>query len=183
MLGRHNVENMLAAIEAWAKFSSETSKLVQAVASFKGIYRRFEHIIQCAGINYIDDYAHHPSEIKALVDGVKVAYPNQYITLIFQPHLFSRTRDFAQGFVHELSKVDELWLMDIYPAREKPIQGISSKMLYDQVQNQKKELLDAEQILQRIRSDKVQKGVLLTVGAGDIDRIVQAIKEEIKKLV
>jgi UDP-N-acetylmuramate--alanine ligase len=125
----------------------------------------------------IDDYAHHPEELNAILTSIKELYPDKKLTAIFQPHLFTRTRDFAEGFAHSLSIPDELILMDIYPARELPIEGINSAWLLQQIQlgENQKSLLNTEQILQKIRGQKPE--LLLILGAGDIDRIVPLVKE------
>ena len=125
-------------------------------------------------IIYIDDYAHHPEEIKATISAVKALYPNKKITGIFQPHLFSRTRDFAREFAKELSELDELILMEIYPAREKPIQGISSHTLLDLVDNKSAQLMNSKKILNYLSDN--QPEVLLTMGAGDIGLLVKEIE-------
>jgi UDP-N-acetylmuramate--alanine ligase len=122
----------------------------------------------------IDDYAHHPEEIKAIIRSVRTLYPERKITGIFQPHLFSRTRDFAQEFAQSLSEVDELILMDIYPAREKPIEGITSEWLLSLVKNQNKSLLNQEQILEKIKLESPE--LVLIMGAGDIDRLSAKLK-------
>ncbi len=141
--------------------------------------RRFEYQIRTPKLVYIDDYAHHPTEIKALIDSVKLLYPNQKITGIFQPHLFSRTKDFMSDFAQELSKVDELILLPIYPAREEPIEGITSEALLEMsTLSDKKVLLPANVI--SLLSERTE-GIILTIGAGDIDRIVQPLKEKLSR--
>jgi UDP-N-acetylmuramate--alanine ligase len=147
--------------------------------TFKGVKRRFEYHIRTQKLVYIDDYAHHPTEIKALVDSVKLLYPNQKITGVFQPHLFSRTKDFMVDFAQELSKVDELILLPIYPAREEPMEGITSDVLLEMCTlNNKKVLLPTEVIA--LLSERTE-GVILTIGAGDIDRIVQPLQEKLSQ--
>ena len=131
--GLHNVENALAAITVALDKGVSPEKIKEAIISFKGIKRRFEYIIQHKEVVYIDDYAHHPSEIEAVVLAVRQLYPNKKLAVIFQPHLFSRTRDFMEGFANSLSKVDELYLLEVYPAREVAIQGISSEVLLGNV--------------------------------------------------
>jgi UDP-N-acetylmuramate--alanine ligase len=121
----------------------------------------------------IDDYAHHPEELNAIIGSVRTLYPDQQITGIFQPHLFSRTQDFAQGFADSLSQLDQVWLMDIYPAREQPIPGVTSTWLLNMISNLQKTLVNPETVLEKIQMEKPQ--ILLILGAGDIDRIVQPI--------
>jgi len=125
---------------------------------------------------YIDDYAHHPQELNAIISSVKALYPEHCITGIFQPHLFTRTRDFMDGFAHELSQLDVVWLMDIYPARELPIEGITSKAILDKINNPNKRLLTSPEILEELKSNPPK--VLLTLGAGDIDKLVPLIKNQ-----
>lgn len=121
----------------------------------------------------IDDYAHHPEELNAIIGSVRTLYPDQQITGIFQPHLFSRTQDFAQGFADSLSRLDQVWLMDIYPAREKPIPGVTSDWLINMISNPNKTRVNPQSVLEKIQIEKPQ--ILLILGAGDIDRIVQPI--------
>jgi UDP-N-acetylmuramate--alanine ligase len=173
--GFHNISNATAAFalcQESLKISPE--KIATGISSFKGVKRRFEYIIDTDQIAYIDDYAHHPQELNAIITSVKALYPDYPITGIFQPHLFTRTRDFMPGFAHELSQLDEVWLMDIYPAREQPIEGITSKALLDKIPNTNKRLLGATEILNTIKIQPPR--VLLTLGAGDIDKLVPQIK-------
>ncbi len=173
--GFHNVENATAALAITQYFLQlPWDKLQQGIQSFKGAKRRFEYIIRTANHVVIDDYAHHPEELNAIISSVKALYPNQQLTGIFQPHLFSRTRDFAEGFADSLSKLDECWLMDIYPAREKPIPGITSQWLLEKLSNTAM-LLDSPGILHRLQTEP--KKLLLILGAGDIDKLVSPIKE------
>jgi UDP-N-acetylmuramate--alanine ligase len=143
--------------------------------SFLGVKRRFEFQLRTDDLIYIDDYAHHPMEIKSLVESIRMLYPGKKVTGIFQPHLFSRTKDFADGFVEELNKLDELVLMPIYPAREEPIHGISSDWLLSKLSLKYKSLKSPSEVLQHFSN--VNEGVVLTIGAGDIDRIVKPLKE------
>jgi len=142
--------------------------------SFLGVKRRFEYIVRNESQIYIDDYAHHPKEIKALIDSIRLMYPGKKITGIFQPHLFSRTRDFLDEFAVELEKLDEVILLPIYPARELPIPGITSDLLLSKIDNDNKKLLEPSEVLNHLKLQKNE--VLLTIGAGDIDRIVLEIK-------
>lgn len=172
--GRHNVENSVAAAALALEFGLHEDHIRQGIDSFRGVKRRFEYHITRDNLIYIDDYAHHPAEIKALVSAVRELYPQLRITGIFQPHLFSRTRDFADAFAEELSALDELILMEIYPARERPIPGISASWLLNKVNLDHKELLNEDKILNRFLKQKPQ--VILTIGAGDIDALVQPLK-------
>lgn len=177
--GIHNAENALACIAFCLFLGLSEAEIRHGLKTFKGVKRRFEYQIKTAQLVYIDDYAHHPTEIKALVDSVKLLYPTLPITGVFQPHLFSRTRDFMDGFAHELSQLDELILLPIYPAREEAIPGITSDALLEMctVEN-KKVLLPSEAIT--LLSQRTS-GVLLTIGAGDIDRIVPTLKHNLEK--
>jgi UDP-N-acetylmuramate--alanine ligase len=154
------------------------SEIRSGLATFKGVKRRFEFHVRSEKWTYIDDYAHHPTEIQALISSVRMMYPNKTITAIFQPHLFSRTRDFFEGFAKELSAVDHLILMPIYPARELPIEGITSDALLAKTTAGKSELLVPEKVIQRVV--ELDGGVLLTVGAGDIDRLIVPLKSALQ---
>ena len=172
--GNHNAENALACIALTSKLGISESEIRSGLATFKGVKRRFEFHVRSEKWTYIDDYAHHPTEIQALISSVRMMYPNKTITAIFQPHLFSRTRDFFEGFAKELSAVDHLILMPIYPARELPIEGITSDALLAKTTANKSELLEPEKVIQRIV--ELDGGVLLTIGAGDIDRLIVPLK-------
>jgi UDP-N-acetylmuramate--alanine ligase len=173
--GHHNVSNATAAIALCLNTLKLSAKqIAEGVMSFKGVKRRFEFLKNSPEQVIIDDYAHHPEEIKAIIRSVRTLYPERKITGIFQPHLFSRTRDFAQEFSQSLSEVDELILMDIYPAREKPIEGITSEWLLSLVKNQNKSLLNQEQILEKIKLESPE--LVLIMGAGDIDRLSAKLK-------
>lgn len=168
--GFHNVSNATAAIALCVhSLKLPLEKIVDGVLSFKGVKRRFEYLKNEADQVIIDDYAHHPEEIKAIIQSVKKLYPQKKITGIFQPHLFTRTRDFAAGFAQSLSELDELYLMDIYPAREKPIEGITSSWLLEMVTIQEKSLLNQDEILEKINVESPE--LILVMGAGDIDRL------------
>lgn len=177
--GIHNAENALACIALCLNLGLSEAEIRHGLASFKGVKRRFEFHIRNEDLVYIDDYAHHPTEIKALVSSVRLLYPNQKITGIFQPHLFSRTRDFMENFARELSQVDELILMPIYPAREEAIPGITSDALLKMCDLQDKKVLTPNEVTDYIA--KQETGVFLTIGAGDIDRIVPVIKKALLK--
>jgi len=173
--GLHNIENAVAAIEVALHLGIDPEKIKRALASFLGVKRRFEYILKGQKHIYIDDYAHHPEELRACIQAVKTLYPGKKLTTIFQPHLFTRTRDFAEGFSEVLSMTDELIMLDIYPARELPIEGVSSAMILDKVSIEAKQILSKEQTLDYIRSQKPE--LLLTVGAGDIDTLIVPLKE------
>lgn len=172
--GRHNVENAVAAAALALQFGLAPDEVKNGIASFKGVRRRFEYHIKQENLVYIDDYAHHPAEINALISSVRELYPGKKITGIFQPHLYSRTRDYADEFAIELGKLDELILMEIYPAREKPIPGINSNMLLQKSDLEKKDLLGTIDILNKFDTKKPE--VILTIGAGDIDQLVNPLK-------
>ena len=156
--------------------SEETIR--EGLRSFKGVKRRFEYHIKTENLIYIDDYAHHPTEIHALISSVRLLYPDKKITGVFQPHLFTRTRDFFEGFAAELSKLDELIIMPIYPARELPIPGVTSDALLEEVTCRHKHLLDHQGVIEYLGSTDNQ--VVLTIGAGDIDRIVEPLSKVLK---
>lgn len=173
--GRHNIENSLAAVAVAQSLGIENEKIKNALASFKGVKRRFETIVKNNSVTYIDDYAHHPAELKATISSAKELYADKKITGIFQPHLFSRTRDFVNEFAESLSLLDEIILLDIYPARELPMEGITSKIILDKITNEKKQILSKNDCLNYILKNKPT--VLLTMGAGDIDKLVAPLKE------
>ena len=148
-----------------------------ALKSYKGVKRRFEFHIKTNDLVYIDDYAHHPTELTFAISSIKELYPNKKITGVFQPHLYSRTRDFADDFAVSLDLLDEVVLLDIYPARELPIEGVSSSMLLNKISNECKELLSKEELVESITDRKLE--VLLTLGAGDIDELIEPIKKKL----
>lgn len=178
MPGIHNVENAIACIALCSFLGMDETTIRAGLASFQGVKRRFEYQVRTKELVYIDDYAHHPTEIQALITSVRLLYPDKEITAIFQPHLFSRTRDFFQGFVSELSKVDQLVLMPIYPAREEPIDGVNSESLLEHITVKHKALLPPNEVISEI--GKLKSGVILTIGAGDIDKIVEPLKAQLK---
>ncbi len=177
--GIHNVENAIGAFSIAEKLGIERTKIKAALESYKGVYRRFETHIKTKELVYIDDYAHHPSELEMSIKSAKELYPGKKITGIFQPHLYSRTRDFVEGFAESLSLLDELMLLDIYPARELPIEGVSSQIVLDKVTIQKKSIVSKDDLLANLSDKKIE--VLLTLGAGDIDVFVNPIKEQLTK--
>jgi UDP-N-acetylmuramate--alanine ligase len=172
--GYHNIENSIAATAAALYLGVAPEKIKSALESYRGVKRRFEYQIENKDVVYIDDYAHHPTEIEAFLNSVKSLYPGKHVTAIFQPHLFSRTRDFADGFAQSLSIADRLLLLDIYPARELPIEGVSSKLLLDKVEILDKRILSKEEILQSLSDIRLE--VVVTIGAGDIDTLVGPIR-------
>ena len=175
MPGLHNVENAVAAIAVARQLGITDDKIRQGLAAYTGVKRRFDYQVKNGKVIYIDDYAHHPEELRACIASAKELYPGKKILGVFQPHLFTRTRDFADGFANSLSMLDDLVLLDIYPAREKPIPGVDSKLILDKVTLQKKSLAhlsDFPGILNKHEFD-----VLLTLGAGDIDQLVSPIRE------
>jgi UDP-N-acetylmuramate--alanine ligase len=172
--GQHNIENAVAAIQIALTLNIKPDLIRAGLASFKGVKRRFEYQVKTDNHIYIDDYAHHPEELKACFKAVRTLYPNKKLSVIFQPHLYSRTRDFAQEFSEVLNTTDELILLDIYPARELPIEGVNSKMLADKIDVHKVTLCGKEECLEIIKNQKPE--LLLTVGAGDIDTLVSPIK-------
>ncbi len=177
--GKHNVENAVAAasVAYWAGI--ETSKIVEALNTFKGNWRRFEVIFSGEGKVYIDDYAHHPEEIKAVLESVRQMWLDAKVLVVFQPHLYSRTRDLAEGFAEVLAMADELVLLPIYPAREKPIEGVTSAWLLDLVDLDRKHLVEKSGLVEFVR--KSDFDILLTLGAGDIDRLVKPLAEMLKQ--
>jgi UDP-N-acetylmuramate--alanine ligase len=172
--GRHNVENALAAVAIMLHMKMPWDKISEGLATFRGVKRRFEYHIRRDDRVYIDDYAHHPSEISACVGSVKELYPNRRITGVFQPHLFSRTRDFGDDFARSLESLNELLLMEIYPAREEPIPGIDGEWLLNKIQMVNKKLIDRQELVAEVL--RLQPEVLLTMGAGDIDKMIEPLK-------
>ena len=177
--GRHNLLNALAAITMAVKAGIAPEKLLPHLATFKGVKRRFSYIIKEKDFVFIDDYAHHPSEINALYQAVTEMYPNTPKTIVFQPHLFTRTRDFMNDFAKSLSQFDEVILLDIYPARELPIEGITSQVLLEKITTSKKTLISKTELIPLLLKKRPQ--LLLAVGAGDIGAEVAHIKEAMKK--
>ena len=173
--GIHNAENALACVGLLHELGMDEIQIRSGLKNFLGVKRRFEYIIRTENLVYVDDYAHHPQEIAALVSSIKLLYPGKKITGVFQPHLFSRTKDFAEDFAKELSELDELILLPIYPAREEPIQGITSEWLFSKCKNTQKSIKKPSELLPYL--SRYTEGVLLTIGAGDIDRLVPSLKE------
>lgn len=173
--GRHNLSNALIALAMSVEYGIPQQQLAKALASYAGVKRRFTYHIKTNDLVFIDDYAHHPEEIKAVYQAVREMYPNQKVLAVFQPHLYSRTRDFVDEFAQSLSQFDEVVLLDIYPARELPIEGVSSKWLLDKIQNPNKKLIQKSEIISEIKQSNAQ--IILTIGAGDIGEEVKRIKE------
>lgn len=178
--GFHNMENAIAATLVALKLGISEKVIREALLSFRGVKRRFEFIIKKDNLVYIDDYAHHPAEIEAFLTSLKEMYKGRKITIVFQPHLFTRTRDFAEGFSKSLSLADEVLLMDIYPAREEPIPGVTSDMLFKDITSPVKIRCGKNDLLQKLEALDVE--VLATIGAGDIDTFVKPIKELLNKM-
>ena len=160
-------------------FGTPTDAIAKAIASFKGIKRRFSYQIKTAAKVYIDDYAHHPTEINAVHQAVRELYPNQKVLAIFQPHLFSRTRDFADDFAKSLSHFDEVLLLDIYPARELPMEGVTSQWIMDKMLLINKKLVAKNDLITAILASDA--AVIVTIGAGDIGELVPSIKKAINE--
>ncbi|TSJ45707.1 UDP-N-acetylmuramate--L-alanine ligase [Fluviicola chungangensis] len=176
--GIHNAENALAVAAMCRELGLSEAEIRSGLKNFKGVKRRFEYQVRTEKLVYIDDYAHHPTEIAALVSSIRLLYPDKKIIGVFQPHLFSRTRDFEAGFVSELGQLDEVIIMPIYPAREEPVPGVTSDELVRKIGKQAT-LKTPEQVLEF--ANTLKEGVVLTIGAGDIDRIVPEMKRILEK--
>jgi UDP-N-acetylmuramate--alanine ligase len=177
--GRHNVENATAAAAIALQVGVRPEDLRKGLASFRGVKRRFERIVELEHCTFIDDYAHHPTELKAAIQAARWLYPGRKLTGIFQPHLFSRTRDFADGFAEALDLLDEALLLEIYPAREEPLPGVNSELILRKMKNKKSRLIDRLEIETYL--EEYPPEVLLTMGAGDIDQLVEPLGAWIKK--
>ena len=175
--GRHNLMNAMMALAMAKTYGSPTKDIANALASFKGIQRRFSYQIKNENLVYIDDYAHHPTEINAVHQAVRELYPNEKVLAIFQPHLFSRTKDFADDFAKSLSQFDEILLLDIYPARELPMEGITSEWLLSKIENSNKKLVSKTDLIPSILESNAK--IIVTIGAGDIGELVPKIKYEL----
>ncbi len=178
--GLHNVENSIAAVAVAQQLGIKGDVINKALRSFKGVKRRFDYRVKSKSVVYIDDYAHHPEELKAAITAAKQLYPDKKVTGIFQPHLFTRTRDFADGFAESLDLLDVCVLLDIYPAREKPIEGINSQMLLDKMKCQEKFLVKKENVLEFLKTHPPQ--VVMTLGAGDIDSLIEPIEKLLNEM-
>ena len=184
MGGLHNIENVVAAIAVAHHLGIPDDRIRNAVEAFQGVKRRFEYIVKNERLVYVDDYAHHPEELRALINGARGLFPGIYCTIIFQPHLFTRTRDFADGFAEVLKMADEVLLLPIYPARELPIEGVNSEMIVERMQGNKAMVLEKPAVLDRIgRKLEHYTGplLLITAGAGDIDGLVDPLREIISE--
>jgi UDP-N-acetylmuramate--alanine ligase len=191
MGGMHNVENAVVAISIAVYLKIPPIKIINAVGTFKGVKRRFEYVINSTeaahnknNVVFIDDYAHHPAELGALIRGAKSLFSFKKCTVIFQPHLFSRTKDFAKEFAESLDMADRILLLPIYPAREKPIEGVTSELILKEMENQNATVISKEDLLEYLAGDYLKSvsessfgEVLITAGAGDIDKLVQPIKK------
>jgi UDP-N-acetylmuramate--alanine ligase len=177
--GKTNIENSLAAITICISIGIDETEIQKALPKLKGAVRRFDFQLQTEKITYIDDYAHHPSELDAVISSIKDLYPGKKITGVFQPHLYTRTRDFENEFARSLSKLDELILLDIYPAREKPLAGVTSEALLGKIAMKSKHYCSKENLLHKLKGLNIE--VLLTLGAGDIDQFVGPIKDMLLK--
>ena len=174
MGGMHNIENVIAAITVAHQLGIKDEKIKNAVEDFRGVKRRFEYIVKHNEQVYIDDYAHHPEELRALIKGAKALFSDKKCTVVFQPHLYSRTRDLADGFAETLDLADEVILLPIYPARELPVEAVNSEMILEKMKNNNKRVLNKAAVLDWIKNNRTE--LLITAGAGDIDMLVEPIK-------
>ena len=184
MGGLHNVENSVVAVAVAHALGIEDLKVKEAVAAFRGVKRRFEYVVRNKKWVFVDDYAHHPEELRALISSARKLFPDRKCVVIFQPHLFTRTRDFADGFAESLDLADEAMLLPIYPARELPIEGVSSNTIFEKMKSRNKQLLNKSEILENLKAVAGKKGepvLLITAGAGDIDQLVEPIKNILEK--
>ena len=170
-----NVENALAAVAVCHQMGLPSERIAQALSEYRGVRRRFDLQVHSERRVYIDDYAHHPTEIRAFLSSVRALFPGKRITGVFQPHLYSRTRDFADQFARSLELLDQLILMEIYPAREEPVPGVNAAMILDRVQLDEKVLISREQLMRVVKERDPE--ILVTMGAGDIDQFVEPLKE------
>ena len=176
--GRHNVLNTVVALAMADSYGVPLATIAEALRSFKGIKRRFNYKIKTDNLVLIDDYAHHPTEINAVADAVRELFPSDKILAVFQPHLFTRTRDFIDDFATSLSKFDELILLDIYPAREKPIEGVTSEWLLGKIDTQKKQISTKEEVIKKIKASDAK--IIVMIGAGDIGVLVEEVYQNFK---
>lgn len=179
MGGMHNVENAVAAIAITQLLEVEAEKVKEVLPLFKGVKRRFEYVVKNDDVVYIDDYAHHPEELASLIKSAKLLFSDKKCVVVFQPHLFTRTRDLADGFARSLDMADEVILLDIYPAREEPIAGVTSGMIKERMGNPNCTILSKEDLLQYVETAQLQ--LFITAGAGDIDKLVEPIKNIIER--
>lgn len=176
--GYHNVENIVAAITVALKEGVSDTDIPEAVSTYKGVKRRFEYIFKSERAVFIDDYAHHPVEIENFIRSVRFLYPDKKISVVFQPHLFTRTRDFADGFASSLSLSDQVILLDIYPAREEPIKGVDSSMIYEKIDLDEKVMCTKDELISILDENDIE--IVATLGAGDIDQLVQPINTHLR---
>ncbi|MCF0051190.1 UDP-N-acetylmuramate--L-alanine ligase [Dyadobacter sp. LJ53] len=179
--GYHNIENAVAASAVALHLGVGSDKIKEALENYGGVKRRFEYQLEEDGCIYIDDYAHHPTEIEAFLSSVKGLYPGRHVTAIFQPHLFTRTRDFADGFSESLSLADRVLLLEIYPARELPIMGVNSEMLMEKITAKEKQLITKDKVLSVLAD--LNTDIVVTIGAGDIDTLVEPIRNLLKNSI
>ncbi|WP_413511640.1 UDP-N-acetylmuramate--L-alanine ligase [Myroides odoratus] len=177
--GRHNLSNALMAFAMASDYGVDTQKLIEGLKSFRGVRRRFSYKIRRDDLIYIDDYAHHPTEIKAASQAVHEMHGDRKIVAVFQPHLYSRTKDFMSEFAQALSTFDHVVVLDIYPARELPIEGITSSKLLEQISSNVKRLVAKENLIEYLKASDAE--IILTIGAGDIGEMVQDIKIALEK--
>ena len=173
--GMHNVENAVAALSVALMTDVDPIQAKISLANFKGVKRRFEYLVKTDKMVYIDDYAHHPEELAALIRSAKLLFPKRRCVIAFQPHLFSRTRDLADGFAHSLDMADEVILLEIYPARELPIEGISAQLIADKMSNPAHTILSKDALLEYVKAAPI--ALFITAGAGDIDKLTTPIQE------
>jgi len=189
MGGMYNVENIVAAVAVASSLGIGNEKIKSAVASFRGVKRRFEYIIKASNLVFIDDYAHHPEELRALITGAKALFQQKKCTVIFQPHLYTRTRDFADGFAEVLDLADEVVLLPIYPARELPIENVNSELILNKMKTATRSVKTKDELMEWTRIEYAKKidskpgNVLITAGAGDIDTLLAGIKERLERVL
>lgn len=181
MPGKHNLTNALIALAMAYTYGTPTEAIAKALFSFQGVKRRFSYQIKEKNRVYIDDYAHHPTEINAVHQAVSELYPQDKVLAVFQPHLFSRTKDFIDGFASSLSAFDEVILLDIYPARELPVEGVNSAWLLGKIDNPNKKLVSKDSLISEILKSDAR--VVVTIGAGDIGELVKPIKQALHEKV
>ena len=179
--GLHNVENSIAAVAVAQQLGITGDVINKALRSFKGVKRRFDYRVKSKSIVYIDDYAHHPEELTAAITAAKQLYPDKVITGIFQPHLFSRTRDFVNEFAASLDLLDVCVLLEIYPAREQPIDGVNAQWLLDKMTCKNKSLVKKEHVIDFLKTQQCE--VVMTLGAGDIDTLIEPIEMYLKQII
>jgi UDP-N-acetylmuramate--alanine ligase len=178
--GQHNVMNALAALAMADVYGVKLESIKESLKTFKGVQRRFSYKIKTDNLILIDDYAHHPTEINAVENSVREMYPKEKVLAVFQPHLFSRTKDFIDDFASALSKFDEVLLLDIYPARELPISGVTSEWLLGKIDIDKKKVISKEEVIENIKKSSTK--IIVMLGAGDIGTLVEGVKNELNSV-